>query len=74
MSISWEIPRLRFFYTPCKFDIRMRDLLTIQFRLSFKDKGHKSPEYYRLVIHLTFVISTISYPESNGDIFNIIAP
>ena len=56
------------------FDIRMSDLLTIQFRLSFKDKGHKSLEYYCLVIHLTSVISTISYPESNGDIFIVIAP
>ena len=56
------------------FDIRMSDLLTIQFRLSFKDKGHKSLEYYCLVIHLASVISTISYPESNSDIFIIIAP
>jgi hypothetical protein len=52
----------------------MSDLLTIQFRLSFKDKGHKSLEYYCLVIHLTSVISTISYPESNSDIFIVIAP
>jgi hypothetical protein len=49
-------------------------LSTIQFRLAFKDKGHKSLEYYCLVIHLTSVISTISYPESNGDIFIVIAP
>jgi hypothetical protein len=59
---------------PLVFDIRMSDLLTIQFRLSFKDKGHKSLEYYCLVIHLTSVISTISYPQSNGDIFIVIAP
>ena len=39
------------------------DLLTIQFRLIFK--GHKSLEYWCLVIHLTSV-STISYAESNG--------
>ena len=58
-----------FFGTPC-----ISDLLTIQFRLSFKDKGHKSLEYYCLVIHLTSVISTISYPQSNGDIFIVIAP
>jgi hypothetical protein len=57
-----------------QFDIRISDLLTIQFRLSFKDKGHKSLEYYCLVIHLTSVISTISYPQSNGDIFIVIAP
>jgi hypothetical protein len=46
------------------------DLSTIQFRLIFK--GHKSLEYWCLVIHLTYV-STISYAESNGGIlsFNI---
>jgi hypothetical protein len=43
---------------------------TIQFRLIFK--GHKSLEYLCLVIHLTSV-STISYAESNGDIFILIA-
>jgi hypothetical protein len=48
------------------------DLLsTIQFRLIFK--GHKSLEYWSLVIHLTSV-STISYAESNGGIFILIAP
>ena len=47
------------------------DLSTIQFRLVFK--GHKSLEYLRLVIHLTSV-STISYAESNGGIFILIAP
>jgi hypothetical protein len=47
------------------------DLSTIQFRLIFK--GHKSLEYWCLVIHLTSVI-TISYAESNGDIFILIAP
>ena len=43
------------------FDIRISDLLTIQFRLSFKDKGHKSLEYYCLVIHLTSVISSLQF-------------
>jgi hypothetical protein len=52
----------------------MSDLLTIQFRLSFKDKGYHKSLDYCLVIHLTSVISTISYPESNGDIFIVIAP
>ena len=47
------------------------DLSTIQFRLIFK--GHKSLEYWCLVIHLTSV-STISYAESNGGIFILIAP
>jgi hypothetical protein len=47
------------------------DLSTIQFRLIFK--GHKSLEYCCLVIHLTSV-STISYAESNGGIFILIAP
>ena len=54
------------------------DLSTIQFRLIFK--GHKSLEYCCLVIpqltvviHLTSV-STISYAESNGGIFIVIAP
>ena len=42
------------------------DLSTIQFRLIFK--GHKSLEYWCLVIHLTSV-STISYAESNGVAF-----
>jgi hypothetical protein len=46
-------------------------LSTIQFRLIFK--GHKSLEYCCLVIHLTSV-STISYAESNGGIFILIAP
>jgi hypothetical protein len=36
-------------------------------------KGHKSLEYCCLVIHLTSV-STISYAESNGGIFILIAP
>jgi hypothetical protein len=49
-------------------------LSTIQFRLIFKDKGHKSLEYCCLVIHLTSVISTISNAESNGGIFILIAP
>jgi hypothetical protein len=43
----------------------------LQFRLIFK--GHKSLEYWCLVVHLTSV-STISYAESNGDIFILIAP
>jgi hypothetical protein len=47
------------------------DLSTIQFRLIFK--GHKSLEYWCLVIDLTSV-GTISYAESNGDIFILIAP
>ena len=47
------------------------DLSTIQFCLIFK--GHKSLEYWCLVIHLTSV-STISYAESNGGIFILIAP
>ena len=50
------------------------DLSTIQFdqfRLIFK--GHKSLEYCCSVIHLTSV-STISYAESNGGIFILIAP
>jgi hypothetical protein len=46
------------------------DLSTIQFRLIFK--GHKSLEYWCLIIHLTSV-STISYAESNGGIFSLIA-
>jgi hypothetical protein len=48
-------------------------LSAIQFPLDFKDKGHKSLEYCCLVIHLTSV-STISYAESNGGIFILIAP
>ena len=51
----------------------LSDLFRKQFRLDFKDKGHKSLEYCCLVIHLTSV-STISYAESNGDIFILIAP
>jgi hypothetical protein len=47
------------------------DLSTIQFRLIFK--GHKSLEYWCLVIHLTS-LSKISYAESNGGIFILIAP
>jgi hypothetical protein len=47
------------------------DLSTIQFRLIFK--GHKSLEYWCLIIHLKSV-STISYAESNGGIFILIAP
>jgi hypothetical protein len=43
---------------------------TIQCRLMLK--GQKSLEYWCLVIHLTSV-STISYAESNGDIFILIA-
>jgi hypothetical protein len=49
-------------------------LATLQFRLTFKDKGHKSLEHCCLVIHLTFVISTISNAESNGGIFILIGP
>ena len=47
------------------------DLSTIQFRLIFK--GHKSLEHCCLVIHLTSV-NAISYAESNGGIFILIAP
>jgi hypothetical protein len=47
-------------------------LSTIQFRLAFKDKRHKPLEYCCVVIHLTS-ISTISYAESNGGIFILIA-
>ena len=53
--------------------IILNDLSTIQFRLAFKDKGHQLLEYYCLVIHLTSV-GTISYTESNGGIFILIAP
>ena len=54
----------------CQQNIRTAsDLSTIQFRLIFK--GHKSLEYWYLVIHLTSV-STISYAESNGGIFSLI--
>jgi hypothetical protein len=53
--------------------IILSDLWTIQFRLAFKDKGHKSLEYCCLVIHLTS-ISAVSYAESNGGIFILIAP
>jgi hypothetical protein len=49
----------------------LSDLSTIQFRLIFK--GHKSLEYWCLVIYLTSV-SSISYAESNGGIFILIAP
>jgi hypothetical protein len=49
----------------------IRFVNNIQFRLIFK--GHKSLEYWWLVIHLTSV-STISYAESNGGIFILIAP
>ena len=49
----------------------IRFVNNIQFRLIFK--GHKSLEYWWLVIHLTSV-STISYTESNGGIFILIAP
>jgi hypothetical protein len=51
--------------------IILSNLSTMQFRLAFKDKGHKSLEYCRLVIHLTSVI-TISYTESNVGIFILI--
>jgi hypothetical protein len=44
--------------------IILSDLWTIQFRLSFK--GHKCLEYCCLVIHLTSVVSIISYAESIG--------
>ena len=56
-----------------RYILTVSDLSTIQFRLIFK--GHKSLEYWclALVIHLTSV-STISYAESNGDIFILIAP
>jgi hypothetical protein len=47
------------------------DLSTMQFRLIFK--GHKSLEYWCLVIHFKSV-STTSYAESNGGIFILIAP
>jgi hypothetical protein len=54
----------------------------IQFRLAFKDKGHKSLEYCCQLFSNTFDIrrynfssvSTISYAESNGGIFILIAP
>jgi hypothetical protein len=49
----------------------IRFVNNIQFRLIFK--GHKSLEYWWLVIHLTSV-STISYAESNDGIFILIAP
>ena len=49
-------------------------MATLQFRLAFKDKGHKSLEHWCLVIHLTFVISTISNAESNAGIFILIGP
>jgi hypothetical protein len=51
----------------------LSNLSTIQFSLAFKDKRHKPLEYCWLVIHLTSV-STISYAESNGGIFILIAP
>jgi hypothetical protein len=57
----------------CESTIRTAsDLLTIQFRLIFK--GHKSLEYWCLVIHLKSVSTIISYAESNGGIFILIAP
>jgi hypothetical protein len=43
------------------------DLSTIQFRLIFK--GHKSLEYWCLVIHLTSVSTISLYAESNGVAF-----
>ena len=47
-------------------------LTTIQFRLIFK--GHKSLEYTGcFMIHLTSAV-TISYAESNGGIFVLMAP
>jgi hypothetical protein len=54
----------------------------IQFRLAFKDKGHKSLEYCCQLFSNTFdirrynfsFVSTISYAEWNGDIFILIAP
>jgi hypothetical protein len=49
----------------------LSDLSTIQFRLIFK--GHKWLEYWCLLIHLTSV-SIISYAESIGGIFILIAP
>jgi hypothetical protein len=55
--------------------IILSNVSTIQFRLAFKDKGHKSLEYWGLVIHLPSVrLSTISYAESNGGIFILIMP
>ena len=49
------------------------DLSTNTISLDFQFKGHKSLEYWCLVTHLTSV-STISYAESNGGIFILIAP
>jgi hypothetical protein len=60
------IPKLSRIKRTCL--IILSDLSTIQFRLAFKDKGHKSLEYCCSVIHLTYVISTISNAESNGGI------
>jgi hypothetical protein len=50
------------------------DLSTNTMSLDFQFKGHKSLEYWCLVIHLTSV-STISYAESNvlnGGIFTLL--
>ena len=49
------------------------DLSINTISLDFQFKGHKSLEYWCLVTHLTSV-STISYAESNGGIFILIAP
>ena len=67
-----RVKRTAFFYNLLFNNIER--LATLQFRLAFKDKGHKSLEHWCLVIHLTFVISTISNAESNAGIFILIGP
>jgi hypothetical protein len=52
--------------------IVLSDLSTIQFRLAFKDKGHKSLEYCCLY-SINAYVSTISYAESNGGICILVA-
>ena len=49
------------------------DLSTNTISLDFQFTGHKSLEYRCLATHLTSV-SNISYAESNGGIFILIAP
>jgi hypothetical protein len=65
-----RIKRTAFFIISWKI---LSESFAIQFRLDFKDKGHKSLEYCYLVIHLT-PVSTISCAESNVGIFILIAP
>ena len=68
-----EVRRIHW-YTTEKEKTNDTKVINNTISLGFQRQSHKSLEYYCLVIHLTSVISTISYPESNSDIFIVIAP